>query len=112
MRVHQQQAHAALSNTIYRCTNAHTHVHAHVNPIPHLLGNILYPHAHTTTPTGLQTVYDKYHEHGLEILAFPSNQWGHEPGSNQDIRAFARRMGVTFPFFDKVRVCVCVCVCV
>ena len=25
---------------------------------------------------GLRAVYDKYHEHGLEILAFPSNQVG------------------------------------
>jgi glutathione peroxidase len=48
-------------------------------------------------------VYEKYKEHGLEILAFPSNQFGGEPGSSQDIKAFARQLNASFPLFEKVR---------
>ena len=43
---------------------------------------------------------------GLEILAFPSNQFGaQEPGSNEQIKEFAcSRYKATFPLFDKVSV--------
>lgn len=35
---------------------------------------------------GLQEVYDKYKEQGLEILGFPCNQFGgQEPGTEADI---------------------------
>ena len=41
---------------------------------------------------------------GLEILAFPCNQFGmQEPGSNEDIKQFAcTRYKAEFPIFDKV----------
>lgn len=41
---------------------------------------------------------------GLEILAFPCNQFGgQEPGSNADIKNFAcTRFKAEFPIFDKV----------
>lgn len=41
---------------------------------------------------------------GLEILAFPCNQFGgQEPGSNRDIKNFAcTRYKAEFPIFDKV----------
>ncbi|PSC72530.1 DEAD-box ATP-dependent RNA helicase chloroplastic isoform B [Micractinium conductrix] len=40
---------------------------------------------------GLQEVWDKYHEYGLEVLAFPCNQFGaQEPGSAEDIQAFLK----------------------
>jgi len=50
-------------------------------------------------------VYDKYHEHGLEILAFPSNQFGNqEPGTCDEIKRFARdHYHTAFPLFQKVR---------
>jgi glutathione peroxidase-family protein len=53
---------------------------------------------------GLKSVYDKYHDHGLEILAFPSNQFGkQEPGANKDIKLFAlKHYNATFPMFEKV----------
>lgn len=38
---------------------------------------------------GLQEVYDKYKEQGLEILGFPCNQFGgQEPGTEADITSF------------------------
>jgi glutathione peroxidase len=56
--------------------------------------------------TGLQSVYEKYRAHGLEILAFPSNEFGgQEPGARDQIRDFARNAyHATFPVFDKVSV--------
>ncbi|HCX52218.1 MAG TPA: glutathione peroxidase, partial [Bacillus sp. (in: Bacteria)] len=38
---------------------------------------------------GLQEVYDKYKDQGLEILGFPCNQFGgQEPGTEADITSF------------------------
>lgn len=52
----------------------------------------------------LMELYEKYHKRGLEILAFPSNQFGEqEPGNNAEIQAFCKNYGVTFPVFAKVR---------
>eukprot|EP00887_Chlorella_sp_A99_P004959 scaffold4.g4959.t1 len=55
---------------------------------------------------GLQGVYERYHDHGLEILAFPSNQFGgQEPGTNTEIEQFARtQYGVTFSMMAKCEV--------
>ena len=41
----------------------------------------------------------------MQVLAFPCDQFGHqEPGSLEDIQAFAKReYNVTFPIFPKVR---------
>ncbi|KAK7311054.1 hypothetical protein RJT34_08936 [Clitoria ternatea] len=54
----------------------------------------------------LSRVYEKYKNQGLEILAFPCNQFGmQEPGSNQEIKQFAcTRFKAEFPIFDKVDV--------
>ncbi|MDD2992265.1 MAG: glutathione peroxidase [Pygmaiobacter sp.] len=56
--------------------------------------------------TGLQELYAKYADKGLEILDFPCNQFaGQAPGSNEDIHTFCTgRFGVTFPQFDKIDV--------
>lgn len=38
---------------------------------------------------GLETLYEKYHEKGLEILDFPCNQFGHQaPGKDNEIHEF------------------------
>ena len=38
---------------------------------------------------GLETLYEKYHSKGLELLDFPCNQFGHQaPGDNNEIHAF------------------------
>ena len=50
-------------------------------------------------------MYGKYKSKGLEILAFPCNQFGaQESGSNEQIKAFAKNYGATFPLMDKVEI--------
>lgn len=39
------------------------------------------------------------------ILGFPCNQFGkQEPKSNEEIKAFVAKYGVTFPMFSKIKV--------
>lgn len=54
----------------------------------------------------LQELYDKYHDRGLEILAFPCDQFAHqEPGSNEEIQQFCQiNYGLTFPVYAKIDV--------
>lgn len=38
---------------------------------------------------GLENLYKKYHDEGLEILDFPCNQFGHQaPGTDVEIHEF------------------------
>ena len=55
---------------------------------------------------GLQALHDRFNAQGLEVLAFPCNQFGgQEPGDAEEIGAFCERnFGLTFPLFDKVEV--------
>jgi len=55
---------------------------------------------------GLQELYDKYKDEGLEILDFPSNQFANQaPGSNEEIHQFCQlKYNTTFPRFSKVDV--------
>jgi len=55
---------------------------------------------------GLQELYTSYKDKGLEILAFPCDQFGHqEPGTNDEIQQFCQvNYGVTFPVFAKIEV--------
>lgn len=58
----------------------------------------------------LQAMYERWHEKGLEILAFPCNQFGQqEQGSSYDIMQYTKRAGVTFPVFEKVIVKALLC---
>jgi len=54
----------------------------------------------------LQALYNRFHHQGLEILAFPCNQFGQqEPGSNEEIQQFCQlNYGVTFKVFAKIEV--------
>jgi glutathione peroxidase len=54
----------------------------------------------------LQSLYDRYHEQGLEILAFPANNFGkQEPGNNEEIKQFCyTKYSLTFPLFSKISV--------
>ncbi|KAK8934044.1 putative phospholipid hydroperoxide glutathione peroxidase [Platanthera zijinensis] len=56
--------------------------------------------------TELSDLYEKYKDKGLEILAFPCNQFGaEEPGSNEEILEFAcTRFKAEFPIFDKLEI--------
>jgi glutathione peroxidase len=55
---------------------------------------------------GLQELYTKYKDQGLEILAFPCNQFGaQEPGDNEEIKSFCDlQFNISFPLMDKVDV--------
>jgi len=54
----------------------------------------------------LQKLYEKYQSQGLEILAFPANNFmGQEPGTDQEIKEFCDlRFKVKFPLFSKISV--------
>ena len=56
--------------------------------------------------TGLQELYNKYKDQGLEILDFPCNQFLNQaPGSDEEIHTFCTgRFGITFPQFAKIDV--------
>lgn len=55
---------------------------------------------------GLQKLYERYCDRGLEILGFPCNQFmGQEPGTMEEIQRFCTsQYSVTFPMFDKIEV--------
>lgn len=55
---------------------------------------------------GLQDLYEKYKDKGLEILDFPCNQFGNQaPGTEEEIEDFCQsRYGVTFKMFKKIEV--------
>ena len=61
---------------------------------------------HTPQYKTLQALYDKYKTQGLEILAFPANNFGaQEPGTDQEIKTFcSTKFNVTFPVFSKISV--------
>ncbi len=54
----------------------------------------------------LQDLYARLRESGLEILAFPCDQFAHqEPGTDLEILLFCHsNFGVTFPVFRKIEV--------
>ncbi len=55
---------------------------------------------------GLQSLYNKYQDKGLEILDFPCNQFGNQaPGNEQEIMTFCQlNYNTTFPLFAKIEV--------
>ena len=56
--------------------------------------------------TDLQSIYDAFHEKGLEILDFPCNQFANQaPGDDEEIHTFCTgRFGIKFPQLAKVDV--------
>ena len=60
----------------------------------------------TSQYTELEQIYKEYKDSGLEILAFPCNQFGaQEPGDADEIKSFCSlTYNVTFPMFSKVDV--------
>lgn len=55
---------------------------------------------------GLEKLYQQYKAQGLEILAFPSNDFlAQEPGTNEEIQQFCSlNYQVSFPLFAKIPV--------
>lgn len=55
---------------------------------------------------GLEELYKKYKDQGLEILGFPANNFMfQEPGNDEDIKKFCSlKYNVTFPMFSKISV--------
>ena len=54
-----------------------------------LIVNVASACGFTPQYTGLQALYEKYKDQGLEILAFPCNQFGsQESGTNEEIKTF------------------------
>jgi glutathione peroxidase len=56
--------------------------------------------------TGLEAMYRKHKDEGLEVLGFPCDQFGHqEPGDAEEIKNFCSlTYDVTFPMFSKIDV--------
>ncbi len=54
--------------------------------------------------TALETLYRTYRDRGLEVLAFPSNDFGaQEPGTEAEIKEFCTSTyDVSFPLFEKI----------
>jgi glutathione peroxidase len=55
---------------------------------------------------GLEELYQKHKDSGLQVLGFPCNQFGsQEPGDEQEINQFCElNYGVSFPLFSKINV--------
>ena len=55
---------------------------------------------------GLEKLYKKYHDSGLEILDFPCNQFGNQaPGSDDEIHEFCSlKYNTSFDQFSKIEV--------
>jgi len=60
----------------------------------------------TTQYKGLQDLYQKHQAQGLEVLAFPCNQFKQqEKGSDAEIKQFCDlRFNIKFPLFSKIDV--------
>lgn len=56
--------------------------------------------------TGLESLYERYNDRGLEILGFPCNQFlKQDPGSDAEIGEFCTlNYGVTFPMYSRIDV--------
>jgi len=71
-----------------------------------LIVNVASKCGFTPQYTGLEAMYRRHKDAGLEILGFPCDQFGHqEPGDEAEIKTFcSTRYDVTFPLFAKVEV--------
>ena len=56
--------------------------------------------------TGLEAMYRRHKDEGLEVLGFPCDQFGHqEPGNADEIKNFCSlTYDVTFPMYAKIDV--------
>jgi glutathione peroxidase len=71
-----------------------------------LIVNVASKCGFTPQYTGLEEMYRKHKDEGLEVLGFPCDQFGHqEPGNADEIKNFCSlTYDVTFPMFAKIDV--------
>ena len=71
-----------------------------------LIVNVASKCGFTSQYSELEQIYKDYKDKGLEILAFPCNQFGaQEPGNSDEIKSFCSlTYDVTFPLFSKIDV--------
>ena len=54
---------------------------------------------------GLEALYEKFEDKGLEILDFPCNQFANQaPGNDEEIQFCTLKYNTTFPRFKKIEV--------
>ena len=71
-----------------------------------LIVNVASQCGFTPQYAGLEALYRKHRDAGLEVLGFPCNQFGsQEPAGEPEIAQFCEtRFGVSFPMFGKIDV--------
>lgn len=71
-----------------------------------LIVNVASKCGFTPQYTGLEELYQKYKDQGLEIIGFPCNQFGgQEPGTDSEVQQFCSlTYNVTFPVLSKIDV--------
>jgi glutathione peroxidase len=72
----------------------------------YLIVNVASACGFTPQYKGLEELWQRYKDRGLQVLGFPCNQFGgQEPGDEAAIRQFCDlNYGVTFPLFAKIEV--------
>ena len=72
----------------------------------YLIVNVASACGFTPQYKGLEVLWQRYKDQGLQVLGFPCNQFGgQEPGDEAEIRQFCDlNYGVTFPMFAKIDV--------
>ena len=71
-----------------------------------LIVNVASECGFTPQYAGLQTLQDRFHARGFNVLGFPCNQFGRqEPASEVEIARFCETtFRITFPMFAKINV--------
>lgn len=70
-----------------------------------LFVNVASKCGYTKQYSGLQDIYNSYHDKGFVVIGAPCNQFFQEPGTEKEITNFCTlKYGVTFPLTSKLDV--------